>query len=73
MFGKGGQLVSLRLTDARTILIAQCLMACLSEAALIQHAGARKWHNFELVTFWQKRAVEALRRVKLIYDPNDNL
>ncbi|MDQ6869192.1 MAG: hypothetical protein M3178_12680 [Pseudomonadota bacterium] len=38
-----------------------------------QYAGSRKRHNFELVNFWQEQAVEELRHVKLIYDPNDNL
>lgn len=38
-----------------------------------QYAGSRKRHNFELVNFWQEQAVEELRRVKLIYDPIDNL
>jgi hypothetical protein len=37
-----------------------------------QYAGSRKRHNFELVNFWQEHAVEELRRVKLIYDPNGN-
>jgi hypothetical protein len=37
-----------------------------------QYAGSRKRHNFELVNFWKDNAVEELRRVKLIYDPNGN-
>ncbi len=34
-----------------------------------QYTGSRKRHNFELVNFWKAEASEALRRVKLIYEP----
>lgn len=37
-----------------------------------QYTGSRKRHNFELVNFWQAEASEALRRVKLIYEPEWN-
>jgi hypothetical protein len=35
-----------------------------------QYTGSRKRHNFELVNFWKAEAIEELRRVKLIYEPN---
>ena len=37
-----------------------------------QYTGSRKRHNFEIVNFWQQEDTEGLRRVKLIYDPNNS-
>lgn len=38
-----------------------------------QYTGSRKRHNFELVNFWIPEKIEELRRVKLIYEPQEVL